>query len=117
MGMALGPLMEEYGVQAYLCGHEHNLQYLHKEGEPTHYVVSGGGSQVGQYGNGTAPDLLMFHPGSGTLQHQSQLSTPVSPGAGLQHACRSNGLCTGFSGDMINHTGIVSRSFACQTGE
>ena len=62
VGMALGLLMEEYGVQAYLCGHEHNLQYLHKEGERTHYIVSGGGSQVGNYGNGTGPDLLMFPP-------------------------------------------------------
>ena len=69
--MALGPLLEEYGAQAYFCGHEHNLQYLHKEGEPTHYIVSGGGSQVGQYGNGTAPDLIMFHPGSGELQSQN----------------------------------------------
>ena len=78
--MALGPLMEEYGVQAYFCGHEHNLQYLHKEGEPTHYVVSGGGSQVGNYGDGTGPDLLMFHPGSGKLQ--SVPTAPISPAAG-----------------------------------
>ena len=42
MGLALGPLMEEYGVQAYFCGHEHNLQYLHAQGEPTHYIVSRG---------------------------------------------------------------------------
>lgn len=104
MGMALGPLMEEYGVQAYLCGHEHNLQYLHMEGEPTHYVVSGGGSQVGQYGNGTAPDLLMFHPGSGKLL--SPLSAPISPGAGLQHTQRSTCLCTGFSGNTCIATGL-----------
>ena len=65
MGLALGPLMEEYGVQAYFCGHEHNLQYLHAQGEPTHYIVSGGGSQVGYYGNSTGQDLLLFHPGSG----------------------------------------------------
>ncbi len=71
VGLALGPLMEEYGVQAYFCGHEHNLQYLHAQGEPTHYIVSGGGSQVGNYGNSTGQDLLLFHPGSGDdlMQH------------------------------------------------
>ena len=85
VGMALGLLMEEYGVQAYLCGHEHNLQYLHKEGERTHYIVSGGGSQVGNYGNGTGPDLLMFHAGSG----KSLLSTLSVPfhRAPQQSAC------------------------------
>lgn len=65
VGMALGPILEEHGVQAYFCGHEHNLQYLHRQGESTHHVVSGGGSQTGQYGNSTGQDLLLFHPGSG----------------------------------------------------
>ena len=85
MGRALGPLMDEYGVQAYFCGHEHNLQYLHTEGETTHYVVSGGGSQVGQYGNGTGPDLVMFHPGSGKLQ--SLLIPILSYTTGRQYSC------------------------------
>ena len=65
MGMALAPILEEHGVQAYFCGHEHNLQYLHRHGESTHHIVSGGGSQTGQYGNSTGQDLLLFHPGSG----------------------------------------------------
>ena len=89
MGLALGPLMEEYGVQAYFCGHEHNLQYLHAQGEPTHYIVSGGGSQVGSYGNFTGQDLLLFHPGSGDgipllrLPHQSHSARAplVCPGS------------------------------------
>lgn len=38
---ALQPLLEQYGVAAYLCGHEHNLQHLHADGETTHYIVSG----------------------------------------------------------------------------
>lgn len=28
-------------MAAYLCGHEHNLQHLHADGETTHYIVSG----------------------------------------------------------------------------
>ena len=38
---ALQPLLERYGVSAYLCGHEHNLQHLHADGDATHYIVSG----------------------------------------------------------------------------
>ena len=38
---ALQPLLERYDVAAYLCGHEHNLQHLHADGETTHYIVSG----------------------------------------------------------------------------
>lgn len=45
--MALGPLMEEYGVQAYFCGHEHNLQYLHKEGSPRTMWCREGGPKWG----------------------------------------------------------------------
>ena len=32
--------------QPCFAGHEHNLQYLHREGSTVHYFVSGGGSQV-----------------------------------------------------------------------
>lgn len=41
IGRALQPLFEQYGVAAYFCGHEHNLQYLHAERDATHYLVSG----------------------------------------------------------------------------
>ena len=41
----LKPLLEKYGVQAYLAGHEHDLQYLRDAG-PVHYFVSGAGSEV-----------------------------------------------------------------------
>ena len=40
----LEPILQKYGVQAYFCGHEHNLQYLHQEDSSVHYVISGGGS-------------------------------------------------------------------------
>lgn len=39
------PLFEEFGVDAYLCGHEHDLQLQKPEGH-TIYLVSGAGSVV-----------------------------------------------------------------------
>lgn len=41
---ALEPILEKYGVQAYFCGHEHNLQYIHQQSSSVHYVITGGGS-------------------------------------------------------------------------
>jgi len=38
-------LFNENGVDAYLCGHEHDLQHLKEEGQPTHWLVSGAGGQ------------------------------------------------------------------------
>ena len=38
-----GPLFEEHGVHAYLCGHDHDLQHLELEGLRTSFVLSGGG--------------------------------------------------------------------------
>lgn len=40
---AWGPLFEEHGVHAYLCGHDHDLQHLELEGLRTSFVISGGG--------------------------------------------------------------------------
>ncbi|MEK6478233.1 tartrate-resistant acid phosphatase type 5 family protein [Catalinimonas sp. 4WD22] len=39
------PLFEEYGVDAYLCGHEHDLQLQKPDGNIM-YLVSGAGSEV-----------------------------------------------------------------------
>ncbi|MFP4089549.1 MAG: purple acid phosphatase family protein [Cyclobacteriaceae bacterium] len=39
------PLFRKYEVDAYLCGHEHDLQLQQPEGE-TYYVVSGAGSEI-----------------------------------------------------------------------
>jgi acid phosphatase len=38
------PLLKKYGVQAYIHGHEHNLQHIRRGG--VDYVCSGAGSQV-----------------------------------------------------------------------
>ncbi|MBI1370470.1 MAG: acid phosphatase [Planctomycetes bacterium] len=39
----LAPLLQEHGVQLYLCGHDHDMQHLELEGLKTSFVVSGGG--------------------------------------------------------------------------
>ncbi|KAK9807654.1 hypothetical protein WJX72_005515 [[Myrmecia] bisecta] len=41
---SLEPLLERYGVQAYFCGHDHDLQHINAEGSGVHYLVSGAGS-------------------------------------------------------------------------
>lgn len=40
----LKPLFEKYGVQMYICGHDHDIQYL-KENN-VNYLVSGAGSEL-----------------------------------------------------------------------
>ncbi|MBI1343102.1 MAG: acid phosphatase [Terrimonas sp.] len=41
---SLQPIFDKYKVDAYLAGHEHNLQYL-KQGGPTHHFISGAASE------------------------------------------------------------------------
>ncbi|MFI5153067.1 MAG: metallophosphoesterase [Chitinophagales bacterium] len=51
----LKPIFDRYQVDAYICGHEHSLQYIKPKGY-THYFVSGAGSE-------TTPVVL--HPDGG----------------------------------------------------
>jgi tartrate-resistant acid phosphatase type 5 len=39
------PLFDKYGVDFYISGHEHSLQYIKPEGQ-THYFVTGAGSEA-----------------------------------------------------------------------
>ena len=39
------PIFEKYHVNAYICGHDHNLQYIKPPGF-TYYFVSGAGSEL-----------------------------------------------------------------------
>ncbi|EFN52556.1 hypothetical protein CHLNCDRAFT_138537 [Chlorella variabilis] len=48
----LQPLFTKYGVQAYLCGHDHNLEHLAVQGY--NVIVSGGGSESGREKVGSA---------------------------------------------------------------
>ena len=67
MGRDLQPILQRQRVAAYFCGHEHNLQALRSPGECTQHIVSGGGSQVSDYGaeRGVRPEAQLYHPGSG----------------------------------------------------
>jgi tartrate-resistant acid phosphatase type 5 len=51
----LKPIFDQYQVDLYICGHDHNLQYIKPQGW-THYFVSGAGSE-------TTPVIL--HPEGG----------------------------------------------------
>ncbi len=44
-GLILEPILKKYGVNAYFCGHEHDLQYLKPKGN-THFIISGAGSEL-----------------------------------------------------------------------
>jgi tartrate-resistant acid phosphatase type 5 len=48
----LMPMLNKYKVQAYICGHEHNLQHLKPAGSYVDYIISGGGGDV------TTPDSI-----------------------------------------------------------
>ena len=38
------PILQKHGVQAYICGHDHDLQYIVRDG--LQYVLTGAGSEV-----------------------------------------------------------------------
>ena len=40
----LKPMLEQYGVTAYFCGHDHNMQHLNDSG--VQYYVTGAGHLV-----------------------------------------------------------------------
>ena len=42
----LRPMLEKYKAQAYICGHEHNLQHLRPGGSTVDYFVCGAGGDV-----------------------------------------------------------------------
>lgn len=47
----LVPRLEQHGVTAYLCGHEHVLQHVVRPGGSVQYFISGAGSEVRQPGD------------------------------------------------------------------
>lgn len=46
----VAPLLQSLGVNAYFCGHEHDLQHL-TSGDGLHHIVSGAGSAVRETGS------------------------------------------------------------------
>lgn len=49
-GLLFEPLFEKYGVDAYICGHEHDLQIIRKEGKKLTQFLSGAGSELRETG-------------------------------------------------------------------
>jgi tartrate-resistant acid phosphatase type 5 len=45
LNASLKPVFDKYKVDAYICGHDHNLQYIKPDGA-THYFISGAGSET-----------------------------------------------------------------------
>lgn len=56
----LVPLLEKYRVQAYLAGHEHDLQVIRRKGGTVTYLVSGAGSEVRPLGVPDPDDGRLF---------------------------------------------------------
>ena len=46
----LSPILEKYGVQAYICGHNHDFQHNHPQKGKVDYIVSGAGSEEKETG-------------------------------------------------------------------
>ncbi|CAI5472561.1 unnamed protein product [Closterium sp. Yama58-4] len=60
------PLLERYGVDAYLNGHDHNMQHVKKDDSPVHYFTVGGGSKAWRSdAPSQAPGLRFYFPGQG----------------------------------------------------
>jgi tartrate-resistant acid phosphatase type 5 len=47
----LEPILEKYSVDMYLAGHDHDIQYLKKDGSTINYFVSGAGSKLRETGS------------------------------------------------------------------
>lgn len=57
---ALLPLLEKYHVQAYLAGHEHDLQVIRRPGGTVTHLVSGAGSETRPLGVPDPKDGRLF---------------------------------------------------------
>jgi len=55
----LGHMFEEYEMNLYLNGHDHDLQHVHPPGKLTHFFTSGAGSKTNR-GFGTKETLFEY---------------------------------------------------------
>lgn len=46
MASVLVPIFEQYGIHAYICGHEHSMQQIHIHAKLTGYLVMGSGGAI-----------------------------------------------------------------------
>ena len=68
----LKPIFDKYKVDAYICGHEHSLQYIKPAGS-THYFISGAGSE-------TTPAILHPDGGKFAISENGFIAFSLSPG-------------------------------------
>ncbi len=64
------PLLEQYGVQMYLAGHDHDLELQRGPGSGVTHVLTGAGSQTRGF-RGTT-DSLFQHAASGAAMAKCQ---------------------------------------------
>ena len=69
------PIFEKYHVNAYICGHDHNLQYIKPPGF-TYYFVSGAGSELSR---------TVIHPEGGVYARAENGFMNFSVYAGQMH--------------------------------
>ncbi|MEO8334438.1 MAG: tartrate-resistant acid phosphatase type 5 family protein [bacterium] len=48
MERLLVPIMKKYGVNAYICGHEHHLEHIQPEANGPHYFISGAAAEANE---------------------------------------------------------------------
>ena len=87
----LKPIFDKYHVDAYICGHEHSLQYIKPKGN-THYFISGAGSE-------TTPAVI--HPDGGKFA--------ISENGFISFTLTSDTLIAqiiSYQGDMLYKTAI-----------
>eukprot|EP00850_Spirogloea_muscicola_P012913 SM000085S23263 [mRNA] locus=s85:339732:341048:- [translate_table: standard] len=67
----ISPLLEEYKVDLYMNGHDHDLQHVEKSERYTQFINCGGGSKAWHHGDPRLPDdhypkdLKYFYNGQG----------------------------------------------------
>ncbi len=84
-GDARGRAAQAHGVQAYLAGHDHNLEHIHVPGASVHYIISGGGSKSDRGFIGAAHSAFQW-PASGFVAARLGHAVLQPPGcAGLTH--------------------------------
>ena len=68
----LEPIFDKFKVDAYICGHEHSLQYMQPSNRKTKYFISGAGSE-------TTPAILYPDGGKFALSENGFMTFSVTP--------------------------------------
>ncbi len=52
------PVLDKYGVDVYLSGHDHTMQHLQQRGSGVQFLINGSGSKLGSLGETTAASTV-----------------------------------------------------------